>query len=137
MLYPALPIVLFLALCSGRAVPSFCKPERTQTGRDSIRCDTLRLQAGPAAADTSGKRYTIQICSMSFPLSDSFFKGQYGVKVMRMGDLYRYVYSVYPTLAAARRDLPKVRKVYPDAFIREFDENKLGKAIDLNIEKLK
>lgn len=82
-------------------------------------------------------RYTIQICSMSFPLSDSFFKGQYGIKVMRMGDLYRYIYSIYNTLPEARQDLPKVRKIYPDAFIREFDEEKLGKAIDLNIEKLK
>jgi hypothetical protein len=83
------------------------------------------------------KTPNIQICSMSFPLSDAFFKGQYGIKVMRMGDLYRYVYSVYYTLAAARQDLPKVRKVYPDAFIREFDEEKLGKAIDLNMEKIK
>lgn len=89
------------------------------------------------ASEKLTTRYTIQICSMSFPLSDSFFKGQYGVKVMRMGDLYRYIYSVYDSLEAARKDLPKVRKIYPDAFIREFDENKLGKAVDLNIENLK
>lgn len=97
----------------------------------------LSLLNSSPAAEKPATCYTIQICSMSFPLSDSFFKGQYGVKVMRMGDLYRYIYSVYDSLEAARKDLPKVRKIYPDAFIREFDENKLGKAVDLNIENLK
>lgn len=83
------------------------------------------------------KQYTIQICTMKFPLSDSFFKGKYGVKLIRMGDLYRYIYSVYYSLQEAQNDLSKIRKIYPDAFIREFDENKLGKAIDLNIDNLK
>ena len=108
-------------------------PLPIETTEEQNRSDTTRTIGDPE----KNTKYTIQICSMSFPLSDAFFKGQYGIKVMRMGDLYRYVYSVYYTLAAARQDLPKVRKVYPDAFIREFDEEKLGKAIDLNMEKIK
>lgn len=115
-----------------------------QTGQQTtpIPTETMGEQNQPDTTQTirepeKNTKYTIQICSMSFPLSDTFFKGQYGIKVMRMGDLYRYVYSVYYTLAAARQDLTKVRKIYPDAFIREFDEEKLGKAIDLNMEKIK
>lgn len=137
MLYYVFPIALFLAFCLDKPVSLPNEQEWTGGSRDTTVCDTLFAPTDTVAPDTSGKRYTIQICSMSFPLSDSFFKGQYGVKVMQIDDLYRYVYSVYSSVAAARRDLPKVRKIYPDAFIREFDENKLGKAIDLNIEKLK
>jgi len=74
---------------------------------------------------------------MSFPLSDSFFKGQYGVKLVKMGEVYRYIYNLYPSIEDARAALPKIRKIYPDAFIREFNENKLGKAIDLNIDQIK
>lgn len=89
------------------------------------------------AENMENKQYTIQICSMSFPLSDSFFKGQYGVKLIKMGDLYRYIYNIYDSVEEARAALPNIRKIYPDAFIREFDENKLGKAIDLNLEHIK
>ena len=90
-----------------------------------------------APEQEKSKQYTIQICTMSFPLSDSFFKGQYGIKLIRVGDLYRYIHSVYNSLQEAQKDLPNIRKIYPDAFIREYDENKLGKAIDLNIEHIK
>lgn len=98
---------------------------------------TLIVEDPANSPSQQAKQYTIQICTMKFPLSDSFFKGQYGVKLIRMGDLYRYIYSVYNSLQEAQTDLPKIRKIYPDAFIREFDENKLGKAIDLNIDNLK
>lgn len=87
--------------------------------------------------DSIPKQYTIQICTMSFPLSDSFFKGQYGVKLIQMGDLYRYIYNIYPSVEEARAALPTIRKIYPDAFIREFNEQKLGKAIDLNMDQIK
>ena len=87
--------------------------------------------------DTLTKQYTIQICSMSFPLSDSFFKGQYGVKLVKMGEVYRYIYNLYPSIEDARAALPKIRKIYPDAFIREYNENKHAKAIDLNIDQIK
>ncbi len=88
-------------------------------------------------SDTLRKHYTIQLCSMSFPLSDSFFKGQYGVKLIRMGDIYRYIYNIYPSIEEARTALPTIRKIYPDAFIREFDEEKLGQAVDLNMDRIK
>lgn len=95
------------------------------------------IPSGDTASDTLRKQYTIQICSMSFPLSDSFFKGQYGVKLIRMGDIYRYIYNTYPSIEEARAALPTIRKIYPDAFIREFDEEKLGQAVDLNMDRIK
>lgn len=110
---------------------------RKKTMPSSAQPSDSLVQTGLPPSSVTGKKYTIQICSMSFPLSDSFFKGQYGVKLIRMGDLYRYIYNIYDSIPDAQKDLSKVRKIYPDAFIREFDENKLGKAVDLNIENIK
>lgn len=101
--------------------------------KDSIPTGTGITDQG----DSIPKQYTIQICTMSFPLSDSFFKGQYGVKLIKMGDLYRYIYNIYPSVEEARAALPTIRKIYPDAFIREYDEQKLGKAIDMNMDQIK
>ena len=53
-----------------------------------------------------------------------------------MGNLYRYVYSEFATVEEARKELPMVRKYYPEAFIREYDGKRLGKAFDLNIEHI-
>lgn len=77
--------------------------------------------------------YTIQICSLTVLVDDPFLDGQYEIKAVRMGELYRYIFSSYATLDAAYKELPKVRKIFPKAFIREYDGNKLGKAIDLEI----
>lgn len=77
--------------------------------------------------------YTIQVCSLTVLVDDPFFGGRYKIKAVRMGELYRYIFSSYTTLDAARKDLPGVRKVFPKAFIREYDGNKLGKAIDLEL----
>ncbi|WP_251622432.1 tetratricopeptide repeat protein [Odoribacter lunatus] len=106
-------------------------PETTETS--FISSDSLMPENYKPAA----KQYTIQICSMSFPLSDTFFKGQYGVKLIRMGDIYRYIYNIYPSIEEARTALPTIRKIYPDAFIREIDEEKLGQAVDLNMDRIK
>lgn len=122
-----------LAFCYAR----LNSPEAQAVAKHSFPATTQDSTNIPIEPSIPGKQYTIQICTMSFPLSDSFFKGQYGVKLIRMGDLYRYIYNIYDTLEEARNALPKIRKIYPDAFIREFDENKLGKAIDLQLDKLK
>lgn len=90
---------------------------------------TKQRSVTAATASQDAMKYTIQICTMSFPLSDSFFKGQYGIKLVKMGDLYKYIYNMYEDINAAMTDLPEVRKIYPDAFIREYCNNKLGKAI--------
>ncbi|MDL2231656.1 SPOR domain-containing protein [Porphyromonadaceae bacterium OttesenSCG-928-L07] len=105
---------------------------------DTLICDTLGEKSPVTTEDiVAAKQYTIQICSMHSPLEDSFFNGQYAIKTIRTGDLYRYIYSAYNTLEAAKSDLAKVRKIYPGAFIREFDGIKLGQAIDLNIDHIK
>lgn len=124
---------------------TFCQSRLTASPQDTLPPeDSLLLSSHPApplqedtASDTVSTQYTIQICTMSFPLADSFFKGQYGVKLIQMGDLYRYIYNIYPSIEEARAALPTIRKIYPDAFIREFNEEKLGKAIDLNTDRIK
>lgn len=78
--------------------------------------------------------YTIQICSLNILLDDPFLVGRYQIKVIHMGELYRYIFSSYTTVDAARKELPGIRKIFPKAFIREYDGQKLGKAIDLDIE---
>lgn len=108
----------------------------TLAGADSLlrSSDSVHIHA---THDTAARQYTIQICTMNFSLSDSFFKGEYGVKQIRMGDLYRYIYNIYPSIEEARAALLTVRKIYPEAFIREFNNDKLGQAIDLNMNRIK
>lgn len=77
--------------------------------------------------------YTIQICSLTVLVNDPFLNGRYKIKVVRMGELYRYIFSSYTTLDHARKELTEVQKIFPKAFIREYNGSKLGKAIDLNI----
>lgn len=92
-------------------------------------------QTLPAEQEEPGKKYTIQICTLTSPIDDPFFTGKYAIRLIRIGDLYRYIYSSYTTIKSARADLPKIRKIYPEAFIRELQDNgKLGKAIDMKID---
>ena len=81
--------------------------------------------------------YTIQICTMEHVVKDHFLQEYSKIKVIRMGDLYRYIYSQYQSLSKAREDLIRVRKIYPDAFIREYRHGQLGLAIDMNTEQLR
>lgn len=80
--------------------------------------------------------YTIQVCTLYALINDPFLTGRYKIKPIRMGNVYRYVFSAYVTLAEARKELQEVRKYFPGAFIREYDGQRLGKAIDLNIDHL-
>lgn len=77
--------------------------------------------------------YTIQICSLTVLADDPILNGRYQIKVVRIGELYRYIFSSYATLDTAHKALSEVRKIFPEAFIREYDGYKLGKAIDLKI----
>lgn len=93
--------------------------------------------ASPQIPEDPSKQYTIQICTMSSPVADLFLNGSRSIRVIKSGDLYRYIYSQYNSLQAARNDLPKIRKIYPEAFIREISNNKLGQAIDLQTDQIK
>lgn len=81
--------------------------------------------------------YTIQICNMGHEVKDAFFGKNQKIQILPTGDVYRYIFSFYPTLEAARKDLPLVRRIYPAAFIREYKAGKLGTAIDLNMELIR
>lgn len=78
--------------------------------------------------------YTIHVCTLTVLLSDSLLNGSYKIKPRCIGNVYRYVFLEYTTLEEARKDLQDVRKIFPKAFIREYNQHKLGKAIDLNID---
>lgn len=81
--------------------------------------------------------YTIQICTMKYAVNDHILQENSKIKVVRMGDLYRYIFSQYQLLSKAREDLARVRKIYPQAFIREYRHGQLGLAIDMNIDQLR
>lgn len=83
---------------------------------------------------TGDTLYTIHICTLTELINDSLLNGKYKIKPLRMGNAYRYIFSEYTTLEKARIDLMEVKKIYPKAFIREYNQHKLGKAIDLNID---
>lgn len=91
----------------------------------------------PVAYNQDTVYYTIQICTMEHVVKDHLLQGYSKIKVIRMGDLYRYIYSQYQSLSKAREDLARVRKIYPDAFIREYRYGQLGLAIDMNTEQLR
>ena len=78
--------------------------------------------------------YTIQICTLDHFVTDAFFQGNYQIKCIKMGDLYRYVFSNYYTLEEARKKLTSVQKIFPEACIREYRQGILGLMIDMNIE---
>ena len=94
-------------------------------------------KAAVFADNCDSTRYTIQICSIGQEIHDVFFGGNNKIQMLPMGDVYRYIFSIYPNLTAARKDLPIVRRIYPAAFIREFKAGKLGTAIDLNVEHIR
>ena len=48
--------------------------------------------------------------------------------------LYRYIFSQYHALDTARQALIPIRRLYPQACIREYQEGKLGPIIDMNID---
>lgn len=81
--------------------------------------------------------YTILICTMDHAVEDHFFKGNYKIQVIRMGDLYRYIFSQYVSPEKARQDLNRIREIYPQAYIREYNHGKLGLAIDMNIDHIR
>lgn len=79
--------------------------------------------------------YTIQLCTLDYPIQDHFFQGTYKIKIIPIGELYRYIFSQYSTLEKARQELKQIQQYYPKAYIREYREGKLGLAIDMNIEQ--
>ena len=95
-------------------------------------CDSVAFISCP-----DSMYYTIQICSIDFYIHDSILTRNNKIQTIPMGDIYRYIFSIYPTLTTARKALSIVRHTYPDAFIREYKAGKLGMAIDLNIEQIR
>lgn len=89
------------------------------------------LRATHGEADKNQIRYTIQICTLDYPIDDPFIGGKNKIRIIRIGDVYRYIFSMYKSLEEARKDLPVVRAIYPGAYIREYYGGKLGKAYDI------
>lgn len=77
-----------------------------------------------------GKNYTIQLFTLFDTLSDPVLSGSNKIKIIRMGELYRYIFAQYPSLDIARQALVLIRQLYPQACIREYQEGKLGPVVD-------
>lgn len=140
-------LIFMLSIFPGHSVPLLQKAVQAHSEGDgsSNRKNRLYKSAFNPFPPASGKEmqapgndihYTIQICTLPVQINDLFLNGQYNIKTVRMGDLYRYIFSGYTALDSARKELPEVRKIFPKAFIREYDGKKLGEAVDMNIEHL-
>ena len=70
-----------------------------------------------------GKNYTIQLFTSFDTPADPILTESNKIKIIRMGELYRYIFSQYHALDTARQ-----------ACIREYQEGKLGPIIDMNID---
>lgn len=97
-------------------------------------CGSSLQQTSSEQPEHQKKKYTIQVCTMEVPVKDAFIGKENRIRIIRMGDLYRYIFSEYDSLSVAQKELLMVKKYFPQAFIREYDQGKLGKAVDLNIK---
>lgn len=75
--------------------------------------------------------YTIVICSMDHVVKDFLLTENNKIKIIPMGEIYRYIFSAYSSLEKAYADLAWIQKLYPRAYIRTFEHGKLGQAINL------
>lgn len=82
--------------------------------------------------------YTIQLCTTyHHPISNRFLNGNNKIQQIQMGDLYCYIFSAYSSLTETREKLKQIRKIYPQAYIREYHQGKLGQVIDMNIDHIR
>ena len=49
----------------------------------------------------------------------------YTPRIIQSGELYKYYIGVSDTKAAAKKELPAIRKNYPDAFLVKIDGDKV------------
>ena len=81
--------------------------------------------------------YTTQLCTMRHPISNQFMNSNSKIQLIQRGNLYRYIFSAYSSLVKAREKLKQIRKIYPQAYIREYHQGKSGGAIDMNIDHIR
>lgn len=93
--------------------------------------DTFLYNSFPA--DSSRMYYTIQLCTFDYPLEDPIIQNNPVIHLIRIGDLYRYIYAYFTTLDQARRELVAIQRWFPRACIREYRKGKLGQVIDMKI----
>ena len=90
--------------------PTAAAPVATNAGEKKL--------AAPDKKDGKNKTYHIQLLASAKALksNSSEFKG-YKAKELREGKWYKYYTGNYGSLAAAKKELDKVRKKFPEAFI--------------------
>ena len=91
--------------------------------------DGKPVQDKPAASGdkaVSGVRYGVQIFAGSKKLDprDKSFMG-YTPAIVPAGKIYKYVIAVSDKVEDVKKDLPAIRKKYPDAFIVKLDGEKI------------
>ena len=75
-----------------------------------------------AFAGPQNKNYTIQLFTSFDTPADPILTESNKIKIIRMGELYRYIFSQYHALDTARQALIPIRRLYPQACIREYQE---------------
>ena len=82
--------------------------------------------AAPKQKTVTGTAYAVQIFAVKRKLDPSAreFLG-YTPRIIRSGDLYKYYIGVSGTKAEAKKELPAIRKKYPDAFLVKIDGEKV------------
>ncbi|MBQ7819562.1 MAG: N-acetylmuramoyl-L-alanine amidase [Bacteroidales bacterium] len=75
---------------------------------------------------TSKEDYRIQIMASDkqYKTSSSLFKGLSKIKFYKENGLYKYTYGSYKTKADASKELPKIKKLFKDAFVVHFINDK-------------
>ena len=75
-------------------------------------------EVSPAEPEGNSALYAVQIFASSKIVNSdkSLFMG-YEHKRIESGKLHKYFIALSPDVAAAEKELPKIRKKYPDAFV--------------------
>lgn len=91
-----------------------------QSGSETIAGKKAESKAAAAAADAKDRIvYKIQFLTAGSPLrkGDSRLKGLSPVEYYKDGNMVKYTYGSYCSQAEASKELKKIKKSFPDAFV--------------------
>lgn len=106
------------------------KPSKQEEKPDK----TTEIQPAPTTSGSGGARqtasdgvvYKIQfyMSSTKLPAGSSKFKGLEDTDFYIDGGVYKYTVGEYPTMEDARKDLPRIKKSFSDAFVIKMQDGK-------------
>lgn len=104
------------APAAAAAAPSEAASVETSPA-EAAPAETAPAEMTPAAPAEDAVQYGIQILagSKKLPAGSKEFLG-YSPKIIKAGNIYRYIISVSDSADTVKKNLPAIRKKYPDAF---------------------